>query len=201
MRVKDSNRRSIRLAGYDYAQAGAYFITICAHDRECLFGEVVDDAMNLNQVGRIVEEEWLRTAAVRSDVELDQYVIMPNHVHGIIVLVGAARWVALHESERGDRFRQGGIVERPHQKKRATQRVATTGPASGSMGAIIGQFKSIATKRINYLRRTPGAPVWQRNYYEHVIRDEFEMLRAGEYIRNNPLASTLEGELAWLERH
>src|SRR3970282_109225 len=81
------HRRSIRLGGYDYGQSGAYFVTICTKNRECLFGEIVDGKMRLNHSGQIVQEEWSRTSIVRPDVELDAFVIMPNHVHGIICFV------------------------------------------------------------------------------------------------------------------
>lgn len=171
------HRRSIRLPGYDYTQTGGYFITIVTHERASLFGEVVNGAMRLNAWGEIVRAEWLRTAVVRPYVvvDADEFVVMPNHVHGIIWIVGDDGGVG---ATRVGATRVG-----------ATQRVAPTsprGPASGSIGAIIGQFKSITAKRINALRNTPGAPVWQRNYYEHIIRNEAEWQRIRQYIQDNP---------------
>ena len=80
------NRRSIRLAGYDYTAAGAYFVTICAHNQECLFGDVMDGAMMLNDAGRIIADEWEKTAMIRQEIELDEWVVMPNHVHGIVMI-------------------------------------------------------------------------------------------------------------------
>lgn len=96
---QEHHRRSIRLKGYDYSQAGAYFVTLVTWQRECLFGEIGQGKMALNEIGEIVREEWERTAAVRQNVELGEYVIMPNHVHGILVFVddgdvGATRRVA-----------------------------------------------------------------------------------------------------------
>ena len=211
------HRRSIRLKGYDYAQPGAYFITIVTHDRECLFGEIVDGEMRLNEFGEIARAEWFQTAVVRPNVVLhpDEFVVMPNHIHGIIWIVdndetdmvGATRRVApttaahppaAHPSIDPPTASHSPIVG-------ATRRVAPTtvaqlpdstppmtptihprGPVTGSIGAIIGQFKSIATKRINDLRRTPGAPVWQRNYYEHIIRNERALNAIQRYILNNP---------------
>ncbi len=165
--MKRHHRRSIRLRGYDYTQPGAYFVTICTHNREPLFGQVEDGRMALNAFGRIVWEEWFRTAQVRPYVELfeDEFVVMPNHIHGIIWIVG--------------------------KPVGATRRVAPTdghprGPAPGSLGAIIVQFKSIVTKRINALRGTPGVPVWQRNYYEHIIRNERALRAIRRYIIENP---------------
>ncbi|GBC77824.1 hypothetical protein HRbin08_01306 [bacterium HR08] len=187
------HRRSIRLPGYDYTQRGAYFITLCTHDRACLFGEVVEGEMRLNALGEIVRVEWFRTAQIRPYVRLfdDEFVVMPNHVHGIIWIidddVGATRRVAQ------------GVGATRCVAQGATRRVAPTGypprgPASCSIGAIIGQFKSITTKRMNALRGTPGAPVWQRNYYEHIIRTEDALRRIREYIATNPMRWHLDRE-------
>lgn len=178
-------RRSIRLKDYDYSQSGAYFITICSWNRECLFGDIVDGKMRLNELGHVVEKEWLQTSVVRANVELYEFQIMPNHFHGIIVLndnVGATRRVARFPETR--RSAQEGAIHRIALTKAHTKDISGAGP--GSIGAIIGQFKSIATKRINAMRSNPGSPVWQRNYYEHIIRNEDEMNRIREYIINNP---------------
>lgn len=156
-------RRSVRLKGYDYAQPGAYFVTVCTHLMECLFGAVVDGAMVLNPLGRIVEEEWIKTANLRSYVELDEYVVMPNHVHGIIMIVngrGLARYAPTQQCF-------GKMV-------------------LGSLPTILRAFKSAATKRMNALRGTPGQPVWQRNYYEHIIRNNDSVNHIREYIHYNP---------------
>jgi putative transposase len=166
------HRRSIRLGGYNYAQAGVYFVTICTFHRECLFGDIRDGKMQLNQYGRIVEGEWLWTAFLRPEIILDLYAVMPNHIHGIVIkndvedtLVGATRRVAPSSDTT------------PH----------PNGPTSGSIGAIIGQFKSVVTKQINVLRQSPGARVWQRNYYERIVRDDDELNKVRDYIENNPL--------------
>jgi REP element-mobilizing transposase RayT len=131
--------------------------------------------MGLNRSGEIVRDEWLMTDELRNYVVLDEFMVMPNHFHAILVInnVGATRWVALDGQEKSE--------------NRATQRVAPTpGPVSGSIGAIIGQFKSAATKRINQLRNNPGGAVWQRNYYERVIRDDRELDTIRQYIADNP---------------
>lgn len=168
------HRRSIRLKDYDYSQAGAYFVTICAWNRECLFGDVLNGQMVLNENGLIVHREWVRSKTIRPYVELDGFVVMLNHFHGIIVLtddVGATRRVAHGEMAR--------------QRLAPTEWIA--GVQSGSLGAIIGQFKSIVTKQINKIRNAPGCAVWQRNYYEHIIRniDDLEKIRG--YIETNPV--------------
>jgi len=164
-------RRAMRLPGHDYTQPGAYFVTLCTHERAELFGSVTDGAVVLNPYGEIVWEEWFKAVVIRPNVWLNktECVVMPNHIHGII-------WILDHPVG-------------------ATRRVAPTspnGPAPGSIGAIIGQFKSAVTKRINGLRGTPGAPVWQRNYYERIIRDESTLAAIRRYITANPARWVLD---------
>ncbi len=169
-------RRSIRLHGYDYRQAGAYFVTICTHDRMCLFGQVVGGEMRLNARGRIVEQCWLEIPRHFPHVALDVFVVMPNHVHSIIILndVGTRPVGARHAV--------------PLQRERFGK------PVTGSIPTIIRSFKSAATKQINIVRRLPDAPVWQRNYYEHVIRNDEPLNHIREYIITNPLRWALDPE-------
>jgi REP element-mobilizing transposase RayT len=163
---KIHHRRSIRLKGYDYTSPGAYFVTVCVEDGECMFGDVINGEMELNVYGQIVREEWLRTVELRTNVELDALVVMPNHVHGIIMIVddGVGRGTA----------------------RRAPTTEQFGRPVSGSLPTIVRAFKSGATKRINEHRATPGATVWQRNYYEHIIRNDADLDRLREYIATNP---------------
>ena len=166
-------RRSLRLKGYDYAQPGAYFITICTHQHQCLFGEIAGAEfapaqMRLNKLGEIVREKWFRTAALRANIQLfdDEFVIMPNHVHGII-------WIT-------DTDNVGAYCNTPPRDAELFQSPSKT------IGAIIRGFKSAVTKRINIHRGTPYRPVWQRNYYERIIRDEKEYDQIAAYIISNP---------------
>ncbi len=182
------HRHSIRLQGYDYSQAGAYFLTVCAYSRECLFGEVVDGKMQLNEYGEIVQDEWMRTGVIRSDVVLDAFVVMPNHVHGIIVLVGATRRVALPGRITPDGNAGAGRQNPAPIRPRAA--------VSGSIGAIVGQFKSVVSRRINRLRGVSGAPVWQRNYYDHIIRNQGALDAIRRYIQCNPSMWTYDIENA-----
>ncbi|MGD2158116.1 MAG: hypothetical protein PVG14_06515 [Anaerolineales bacterium] len=160
-------RRSIRLKGYDYSQAGAYFVTICTYQRECLLGDIVDGEMVLNELGEIIRQEWFKSGRIRTNVELhdDEFVVMPNHVHGIIWIkapdVGARRRRAPTKEEFGK-------------------------PVPGSITTIIRGYKSAVTRRINQLQDTPSAPVWQRNYYERVVRNHRELDAILKYIQNNP---------------
>lgn len=159
------HRRSIRLKGYDYSQAGAYFITLCTQDRACLFGKVVNGEMRLNDAGRMVLAEWNRLPERFPHLVLDAFVVMPNHVHGILVITDPAPTV-------------GATVG-------ATLVVAPT------VGNIIGAFKSRVT--VEYIRgvKTSGWPpfrgrLWQRNYYEHIIRNERALNAIRQYIMENP---------------
>ena len=157
------HRRSIRLAGYDYSQMGAYFVTVCAHDRRCLFGVVEDGAMRLNGLGEIVADEWAKTAEMRRRISVDAFVVMPNHLHGILVINDC----------------RGTLQRAP-----TTEQFGR--PTSDSIPTIVRLFKSATTKRINQMRGMPGFPVWQRNYFEHIIRDEAECGHARDYIEMNP---------------
>lgn len=166
-------RRSIRLPDYDYAANGAYFVTICTYDKEHLFGEIVDSQMSLNDWGEIVYEEWQKTGEQRPYVELDAFVVMPNHVHGIIVIN--------HDAKEANR--RG--MARHAQEQTAPQQRQFAKPIPQSLPTIVGAFKSAVTKHIN-LTREDRSPIWQRNYHEHIIRDHkrYEFIYA--YIETNP---------------
>ena len=164
--MNEHHRRSIRLKDYDYTQNGAYVVTICTHGRESLFGDIVDGEMRLNDFGRIVEEEWWRTETIRPEIELDAFVVMPNHIHGIIVIIDGGD-VGAHGRAP---LQKPGVAYRPPR----------------SLGSFVAGFKSAVTKRINAQRDTPNAPVWQRNFYEQVIRNEFTLNEFRGYIVTNP---------------
>jgi putative transposase len=157
----DRQRRSIRLADYDYSQVGAYFVTLSVHDPACLFGEVVDGVMCLSELGQIVTSHWLRSPDNRPQVVLDEFVVMPNHFHAIVAIEGSRR----------------GVLPYAHPKFHSP---------SQTVGAIVRGFKSATTKRINEIRGKPKTAVWQRNYYEHVVRNGSELIRIREYIVINP---------------
>jgi len=174
------HRRSIRLKNYDYASPGAYFVTIVTHRRQCLFGNVMDGQMRLNEFGEIVRDEWLKTETIRPRVQLDEYVIMPNHVHGIIIIND--------DNRRGTLQRAPTIMQRAPTIMQRTPTIEQFGkPTSDSIPTIIRLLKSATTKRINEYRNTPAVPVWQRNYYEHIIRNETELQQIRQYIANNPI--------------
>jgi putative transposase len=254
------HRRSIRLKGYDYSRPGAYFVTLCTWNRECLFGEVVDGVVRLYPLGRMVEAEWKRLPRQFPNIRLDAFVVMPNHLHGIIV-ISESGVRATHplspgidssdsplpndsvdtyggsplqtgESHAGpplpesSQFPDGLPLQAGESPSgsplpapdefyvRATHPLSPgidsndsplpnepvdnyggsplhaprpNSPAPGSLGVMIGQFKSRATKRIWALPEYANTPIWQRNYYEHIIRDETAWCRITEYIHDNPL--------------
>jgi REP element-mobilizing transposase RayT len=168
---KIHHRKSIRLKGFDYSSAGAYYVTIVTWHRDCLFGEVVQPKfpteayVNLSAPGKIADECWRAIPDHFPSVELGAYMVMPNHVHGIIVInglsVGATQWVAP-----------------------TSHKIRPNGPKRGSLGAIIGSYKMAVTRRIQHELNFKS--VWQRNYHDHIIRDETDLQNKTDYIEANP---------------
>ena len=156
------HRKSIRLPGYDYAQAGAYFLTIITWQRECLFGEVAGEEMHLSKLGNMAASEWKRLARRFPALELGEWVVMPNHIHGIIVLT--------------DILKNG--VHKPHTPENFGA------PVVGSIPTIIRSYKSSVTQWAKGAGL--GSAIWQRNYYEHIIRDRQEYEKIRLYIQENP---------------
>ena len=141
------HRRSIRLPGYDYSQPGAYFVTICIWQRECLLAEIEEGQVTLSRYGEVVNFNWFNLTKVYPHIELNSFVIMPNHIHGIIIIK--------HQQRHG-------------------------------LSEIVRGLKTFSARRINQIRSISGIPVWQRGYYEHIIRDETAFAKIQEYIINNP---------------
>jgi putative transposase len=159
------HRRSIRLKDYDYSQAGAYYVTICIQGKVCLLGDIAESVVALNDAGKMIEKWWCKLPKKFELIELDEYVIVPNHFHGIVNIVGATLVVA----------RDNAIVRNNR---------AGTSPAP-TLGEIIGSFKSICVYKCKNNGLNIGK-LWQRNYYEHVIRNEDELNKIREYIVLNP---------------
>jgi len=168
-------RRSIRLKSHDYSQTGAYYVTVCAQNRDCVFGKIVDAQMILHDAGRMVQSVWDELPAYYPGVQTDSFVVMPNHFHGIILLTGTnvgagPRACPNQDTEKGQ-----------------PRRVAPT----TSLPDVMYGFKSMTTTHYRYGVKEQGWPpfqkrLWQRNYYDHIIRDDFEMNRIQEYIAKNP---------------
>ncbi|HWR20345.1 MAG TPA: transposase [Verrucomicrobiae bacterium] len=165
-------RRSLRLQGYDYSQAGAYFVTICTQGRKCRFGDIVNGQMHLNEVGRAVHSVWERLSARFPTLETDTFVVMPNHIHGILVLVGAGLALPV----------EGAASSAP------------TKTTSITLSDVVRAFKSISAIDVNRLLSRLGQPLWQRGFYEHVIRNDESLNRVREYIATNSLRWGLDRE-------
>jgi len=175
------NRRSIRLKDYDYRQNGAYFVTICSHERLCLFGSVVDGEMVSNDWGRIIQACWIEIPAHYPMVELDGFVVMPNHMHGIIVITGGDdnRRGMIHHAQVIDN--EKGMIHHAPTDARTFSK-----PVANSLSSIIGTFKAAVTRHIKRLPDAPDHPIWQRNYHEHIIRSENTLNTIRAYVDNNP---------------
>ncbi len=184
-------RKSIRLSGYDYAQAGAYFVTICCQDREELLGEIVNGEMVLNEFGNMVLFSWNDLVNHVAGIELDEFVIMPNHVHGIVVIVGdgslgAGLEPALTVGAGSEPAPTGNVGHTGTIARPAPARTDADRAKRQPLSEIVRQFKTFSARRINEKRGTPGIRVWQRNYWEHIIRNDEDYGNISAYILNNP---------------
>jgi REP element-mobilizing transposase RayT len=168
------HRHSIRLPNYDYAQSGAYFVTIVTWHRECLFGEVVNGEMRLNKFGLVAKQQWEKLPKRFPNIELGAFMIMPNHTHGIIVILDGRGTAGNPNDPDGESSR------------RAPTREQFQKPVKGSIPTIVRSHKSAVSYRVNLMRGTQDIPVWQRNYYEHIIRDDRDLQNKTDYIEANP---------------
>jgi putative transposase len=155
-------RNSLRLSGYDYRQQGVYFVTLCTQEKLCLFGQIIDSTMRLNQYGKIAESVWQEIPLHYPDINNGIFIVMPNHVHGIINILKSGR---------------AGFGKR-------WGKPAPTRPFA--LSEIVRAFKTYSSRKINQLRDTPGLHIWQRGYYEHIIQSEKVYHQIGEYILFNP---------------
>jgi len=180
------HRRSIRLKGYDYTQPGAYFVTFCTYQRDEIFGEVINGEMKLSPLGEIVLQEWFRSAEIRKEIRLfeDEFVVMPNHGHGIVWIVGA-------DGVRPNMER--AHVMRPNTQNQDAHR-ASLWRAPRSLGSFIAGFKALVTSRAG--QELNMTRIWQRNYYDHIIRNDRELNNIRWYILNNPLNWQLDRDNA-----
>ena len=166
------HRRSIRLKGYDYSQAGAYYVTICVQGRKCLFGDIVVGQMQLNDAGRICISVWNDLPQHYQNMALGKYVVMPNHFHGIVILNGMLNGTPVGAGLSVGAGSSVGAGLKP-------------APTHG-LSEIIRAFKTFSARKINAQNKTPGVKLWQRNFYERIIRDNDEYQYIAEYIKNNP---------------
>jgi putative transposase len=168
-------RRSTRLHNYDYARPGAYFVTICTQKRLSLLGHIHLGEMILSPTGKIIKECWFRLQNHFTFVVLDSFVTMPNHIHGILHIEGRGE-------ASGVKMSTANLAHIPD----ASPLGAPRGTVKGSLGAIIQNFKSVSTRKVNQIHGTLGEIIWQRNYYDHIIRTEHALLTIRQYIQDNP---------------
>ena len=206
--MPERRRRPIRLRGYDYTRHGAYFVTICTRNRACLLGDVIEGTTHLSEAGQLAQAVWEDLPRHYPHVQLDAWTIMPNHVHGIIVLtdgdtepdgapsVGAGLKPAPTTNADAPRHHPhvhnaGASPHRPHvhDDVGAGFKPAPTTNASAlrhGLPEVVRAFKTFSSRRINASQGTTGTPFWQRNYYEHIIRNEEDLNRIRQYIEDNP---------------
>jgi len=195
------DRTNPRHARFDYRASAAYFVTVCTDDRRCLFGRVRRGRMVLNEYGQIVANEWERSEEMRDEVVLDAFVVMPNHLHGIVCLVppgveevtprgydldvgpNSLRSENASNDDVGT-TRRSSLHEREEDSKETKD--LPNGPSANSLSAMVGGFKAAVTKRVNECRGMPGAPVWQPRYHDRILRNEEEWRARREYIKRNP---------------
>ena len=174
-----STRRQIRLIGHDYSQNGIYFVTICTKDKELIFGHLSNYKMLLNKFGKIARNEWVKNARLREYVYLDKFVIMPDHIHGILIIKNEnvlnrdlfCRVMARHDPT-------------PYHNDIPGHKFGK--PLAQSLSSVIGAYKSSVTREINRIRKLPGHTIWQRGFYDHIIRNKKELFAMRRYISNNP---------------
>lgn len=168
------HRHSLRLKDFNYTQAGAYFVTICTKNRQCIFGKIQEGKMQLSASGRVAAAQWQQLPDRFPALELGEWIVMPNHIHGILVISGRGEASQDNNLTSPDLFIKDASPLRP------------IGTAPGSVGAIIQVFKSITSRKISAQIEKMKGSVWQRNYYEHVIRNERELMAISDYILTNP---------------
>ena len=193
-------RRSIRLQGYDYSQPGAYFVTVCVQEKECLFGKILGEEIQLNDAGQMVERWWSELANKFAGVETDESIVMPNHFHGILGIVGAA--LCGRPSGDEDSFAAGG---HPH-RGAPTEGIEHLRKEAPTLGDIVDWFKTMVTN--GYIRGVKGngwtpfpRRLWQRGYYEHIVRSEDELNKIREYIALNPARWAWDAQNPLAKRH
>jgi len=188
------HRHSIRLDDYDYSNNGVYFVTICIHNRECLLGKICDGVTVLSEVGRAVDDAWVAIAKRFPFVVLDDYVLMPNHLHGIIVFIEADAATDIATASRtlagSDKIKEGAASSAPtdfvDMASSITRKVA--------LGRVLRAFKSLSAIAANRLLDRTEQPFWQRNYHERIVRDEQEMDQVRTYIYHNPQQWSIDTE-------
>ena len=180
------HRHSLRLCKYDYSQAGAYFVTVCTHNKECLFGEIQDGVISLNDAGKIVHSVWDKLPISFPGIIPDEFIVMPNHCHGILLFAGAERALPRLNGLPGS----SGPAEMPSSK--TTRKGAAS--SAPTLGDVVRTFKSKSAVNVNRFLNRSARPLWQRNYYEHIVRSEDELNIIRDYISQNAARWAVDDE-------
>lgn len=185
------NRKSPRKKNYDYTESGVYFVTICTYARELLFGDVVDKSMQPTELGQIAHDGWLTTPDHFPNVEIDCFVVMPNHVHAIVIIYDPEQ--QSDETKNNDRdvgTRHALSLRDPNEPQKygviKNGRFYPSGVKPRSLGAIVGSYKSAVTKIANRTLDDPPSFLWQPRYHDHIIRNEKEWNMIRQYVHTNP---------------
>jgi putative transposase len=175
-------RKTTRLKAYDYSSAGAYFVTLCTEGRVNLFGRIVNGEMAVNRQGKIVIEEWMKSVQIRPTLQIDEFVVMPNHFHGIVIITEERAHCCAPLRDKGERETRVVSVAllQDSYERNAWQR------DKRSLSSFVAAFKAATCRRINEMRQTPREKVWQRGFYEHIIHNENDLNDTRRYIIYNP---------------
>ncbi len=185
-------RKSTRLPGYDYTQPGAYFVTLCTCNRVSLFGEIVAGEMHCNDFGRITSKTWEWLSQQYLYIELDAWIVMPNHLHGIVMINQDCRGRSRPAPTSGNRSDLAFGVQPVSAPVNPSTNTIDDSMIRKPLGQIIGAFKTVSGKQINLLRNSPSKPVWQRSFFEHIIRNDKSLEIIRSYIINNPMRWNLD---------
>ena len=182
-----NQRRSLRLKGHDYSQAGLYFVTICTHQRQCLFNKTSKDPARQNPAWLMIKSSWAELPARFSFIGLDDFVVMPNHLHGLLQVISEGKQ---EEKEQEEKEREGRTQGSPLQAQ-VTQHVHPVGTKAGSLGRVIQAFKSLTTYQYTTGVKSDGwlafdGKIWQRDYHDHIVRNEAALASIRHYIATNP---------------
>lgn len=190
-------RRSPRLPAYDYREVGVYFVTVCSHERRCVFGDVDDGETVLNRLGLIARDEWLRTFDLRPYLERDAFVVMPNHVHLLFGLWTHEEGGNRRSDRRSHRNTMHGVATLPHLRRGALEAIDDAGAlvaanrfgqhGAMSVSAVVGTYKASVTRRARREGIWDAAPLWQGRYHDRVVRNQAERNAIRDYIATNPL--------------
>ncbi len=191
----------MRLKNFDYSTIGGYFVTICTYQRIPLLGKISEGKIILSSLGIIAQKEWLRTSLIRPNIALDEFVIMPNHIHGIIIIRDTTKGTQQRAPTNCNTTPDmSTVIRAPTNYNIITKTQHRTDmdsdtnfeefgkPTFNTIPTIIRGYKSAVKNQSNSLPKIVTNPIWQKNYYEHIIRDENDLNRIREYIQTNPMA-------------